>query len=128
MRWYISVGAVLVAGAVAGSDVASVAAPEATQAPKLQAVSPDTVAPASKSSGRTREDKDHPLFQDIRYLGRLLGDVLREQEGDAVFDVVQAAERTGAVEHSGVGDDGCAARRPTYHNAQAVTAAYGKFD
>ena len=74
--------------------VASVAAPEATQAPKLQAVSPDTVVPASKSSGRTREDKDHPLFQDIRYLGRLLGDVLREQEGDAVFDVVETIRQT----------------------------------
>ncbi|CAE6721761.1 phosphoenolpyruvate carboxylase [Paraburkholderia nemoris] len=74
--------------------VASVAAPEATQVPKLQAVSPDTVVPASKSSGRTREDKDHPLFQDIRYLGRLLGDVLREQEGDAVFDVVETIRQT----------------------------------
>jgi phosphoenolpyruvate carboxylase len=36
-----------------------------------------------------REDKDQPLFQDIRYLGRLLGDVVREQEGDEVFDVVE---------------------------------------
>ncbi|MFM0232620.1 phosphoenolpyruvate carboxylase [Paraburkholderia sediminicola] len=74
--------------------VASVAAPETAKAPKLQAVSPDTVVPASKSSGRTREDKDHPLFQDIRYLGRLLGDVLREQEGDAVFDVVETIRQT----------------------------------
>ncbi|CAB3720682.1 Phosphoenolpyruvate carboxylase [Paraburkholderia sediminicola] len=74
--------------------VASSAASEATQAPKLQAVSPDTVVPAAKSGGRTREDKDHPLFQDIRYLGRLLGDVLREQEGDAVFDVVETIRQT----------------------------------
>jgi len=42
-----------------------------------------------KTAGRGREDKDQPLFQDIRYLGRLLGDVVREQEGDAVFDVVE---------------------------------------
>ncbi|HYS65482.1 MAG TPA: phosphoenolpyruvate carboxylase, partial [Paraburkholderia sp.] len=68
-----------------------VAANGAAKAPKLEAVSPDTIAPAPapKNGGRTREDKDHPLFQDIRYLGRLLGDVLREQEGDAVFDVVE---------------------------------------
>ena len=39
-----------------------------------------TAAPAPKAGSRTREDKDQPLFQDIRYLGRLLGDVVREQE------------------------------------------------
>jgi phosphoenolpyruvate carboxylase len=72
----------------------SEAAAQAAKAPKLQAVSQDTIVPASKSSGRTREDKDHPLFQDIRYLGRLLGDVLREQEGDAVFDVVETIRQT----------------------------------
>ncbi|HEY1997650.1 phosphoenolpyruvate carboxylase [Paraburkholderia sp.] len=50
--------------------------------------------PAPKSASRTREDKDQPLFQDIRYLGRLLGDVVREQEGDAVFDVVETIRQT----------------------------------
>jgi phosphoenolpyruvate carboxylase len=62
--------------------------------PNLQAVSGDTVVAAPKTNGRTRADKDHPLFQDIRYLGRLLGDVLREQEGDAVFDVVETIRQT----------------------------------
>ena len=46
-------------------------------------------ATPQKTAARGREDKDQPLFQDIRYLGRLLGDVVREQEGDAVFDVVE---------------------------------------
>ncbi|WOD18830.1 phosphoenolpyruvate carboxylase [Paraburkholderia kirstenboschensis] len=64
------------------------------KAPNLQAVSEDTVVAAPKTNGRTRDDKDHPLFQDIRYLGRLLGDVLREQEGDAVFDVVETIRQT----------------------------------
>lgn len=64
------------------------------KAPNLQAVSGDTVVAAPKTNGRTRADKDHPLFQDIRYLGRLLGDVLREQEGDAVFDVVETIRQT----------------------------------
>ncbi|MBN3754022.1 phosphoenolpyruvate carboxylase [Paraburkholderia sp. Tr-20389] len=47
-----------------------------------------------KDDGRTREDKDQPLFEDIRYLGRLLGDVVREQEGDEVFDVVETIRQT----------------------------------
>ncbi|MEW6165168.1 MAG: phosphoenolpyruvate carboxylase [Pseudomonadota bacterium] len=34
-------------------------------------------------------DKDAPLFEDIRLLGRLLGDVIRDQEGDAVFALVE---------------------------------------
>jgi phosphoenolpyruvate carboxylase len=55
----------------------------------LHAVSKEAAAPAPKAGSRTREDKDQPLFQDIRYLGRLLGDVVREQEGDEVFDVVE---------------------------------------
>ena len=31
-------------------------------------------------------DKDQPLRDDIRLLGRLLGDTVREQEGAEVFD------------------------------------------
>jgi len=34
-------------------------------------------------------DKDAPLFADIRLLGRLLGDVIRDQEGEDVFNVVE---------------------------------------
>ena len=48
-------------------------------------VVPDTPAGA---------DKDAPLKEDIRLLGRLLGDVLRDQEGDAVFDVVETIRQT----------------------------------
>ncbi|MBN3793194.1 phosphoenolpyruvate carboxylase, partial [Burkholderia sp. Ac-20353] len=50
--------------------------------------------PQAKPQARTREDKDRPLFEDIRFLGRLLGDVVREQEGDAVFDVVETIRQT----------------------------------
>jgi len=35
------------------------------------------------------QDKDQPLRDDIRLLGRLLGDTVREQEGAAVFDRVE---------------------------------------
>ena len=53
-------------------------------------------APATPSRARTaprpaRGARDHekPLIEDIRLLGRLLGDVIREQEGSAVFDLVE---------------------------------------
>jgi len=39
-------------------------------------------------------DKDAPLKEDIRLLGRLLGDVLRDQEGEAVFEVVETIRQT----------------------------------
>jgi phosphoenolpyruvate carboxylase len=42
------------------------------------------------------KDKDAPLAEDIRLLGRLLGDVIREQEGITAFDAVEAI-RTAAV-------------------------------
>jgi len=65
-------------------------------APKTQTKAPKKNGAAAplKDNGRTREDKDQPLFEDIRYLGRLLGDVVREQEGDAVFDVVETIRQT----------------------------------
>src|ERR1700709_2064385 len=34
-------------------------------------------------------EKDAPLREDIRLLGRLLGDTVREQEGGETFDVVE---------------------------------------
>jgi len=33
--------------------------------------------------------KDQPLIDDIRLLGRLLGDVIREQEGDEIFGLIE---------------------------------------
>ncbi len=34
-------------------------------------------------------DKNHPLREDIRLLGRMLGDTIREQEGDRIFELVE---------------------------------------
>ncbi|MBP6160023.1 MAG: phosphoenolpyruvate carboxylase [Giesbergeria sp.] len=36
-----------------------------------------------------KNDKDQPLIDDIRLLGRILGDVIREQEGAAAFDLIE---------------------------------------
>ena len=42
----------------------------------------------------TGEDKDFPLREDIRYLGRILGDIVREQEGENIFNFVEAIRKT----------------------------------
>jgi phosphoenolpyruvate carboxylase len=39
-------------------------------------------------------DKDSPLRDDIRLLGRMLGDTVRAQEGEAVFDLVERIRQT----------------------------------
>jgi len=44
---------------------------------------------ASAPSVADAADKDGPLREDIRLLGRLLGDTVREQEGDEVFGVIE---------------------------------------
>jgi phosphoenolpyruvate carboxylase len=36
------------------------------------------------------DDKDLPLREDIRLLGRILGDTVREQSGERVFDIVES--------------------------------------
>ncbi|HSD61013.1 MAG TPA: phosphoenolpyruvate carboxylase, partial [Burkholderiales bacterium] len=39
-------------------------------------------------------DKDLPLREDIRLLGRILGDTVREQEGERAFDTIERIRRT----------------------------------
>jgi phosphoenolpyruvate carboxylase len=39
-------------------------------------------------------DKDLPLRDDIRFLGRILGDTVRSQEGEPVFAIVERIRRT----------------------------------
>ena len=42
--------------------------------------------PAPKAK---KHDPDSALVEDIRLLGRLLGDVIREQEGSAIFNLIE---------------------------------------
>jgi len=42
----------------------------------------------------TTEDKDAPLREDIRMLGRLLGDTIREQQGEATFELIERIRQT----------------------------------
>ncbi|WP_028207732.1 phosphoenolpyruvate carboxylase [Paraburkholderia nodosa] len=79
----------------AAEAVKAAITPKAAKATKATQAAKAPKAPAGASrNGRARDDKDQPLFEDIRYLGRLLGEVLREQEGDAVFDVVETIRQT----------------------------------
>ena len=39
------------------------------------------------------DDKNRPLVEDIRLLGRILGDVIREQEGREAFELVEQIRR-----------------------------------
>src|SRR5215472_14796362 len=52
-------------------------------------------------------DKDVPLRDDIRLLGRILGDTVREQEGEAAFEIVERIRQTSIRFHR---DDEEAAR------------------
>jgi phosphoenolpyruvate carboxylase len=56
----------------------------------------------------TIPEKDLPLRDDIRQLGRLLGDVVREQEGAAVFAIVERIRQSSIRFHR---DDETAARK-----------------
>jgi phosphoenolpyruvate carboxylase len=47
------------------------------------------IAPPADS----KKDKDRPLIDDIRLLGRILGDVIREQEGAGVYEIVEKVRK-----------------------------------
>ncbi|MBQ0824851.1 phosphoenolpyruvate carboxylase [Microvirga sp. HBU67558] len=53
-------------------------------------------------------EKDLPLRDDIRLLGRILGDTIREQEGEAAFEIVERIRQTSIRFHRNEDD---AARR-----------------
>ncbi len=48
----------------------------------------DTPKSAALAAARAKIN-ERPLVEDIRFLGRILGDVIREQEGDAAFNLIE---------------------------------------
>jgi phosphoenolpyruvate carboxylase len=54
-----------------------------------QASAATGASPRAPAEGK----KDQPLIDDIRLLGRILGDVIREQEGQAAFDLIEQIRR-----------------------------------
>lgn len=55
--------------------------------------------PQVSSTSVSSSDKDFPLREDIRILGRLLGDTVREQEGGEIFDIVEEIRVTSKQFH-----------------------------
>jgi phosphoenolpyruvate carboxylase len=51
--------------------------------------------------GATPEDKEAPLRRDVRSLGRLLGNVIKEQEGERLFDMVESLRKLCIAARSG---------------------------
>ena len=60
--------------------------PQRTHAATMPASLPKTMPP---SPGRRARDNEKPLVEDIRLLGRIRGDVIREQEGLAAYELVE---------------------------------------
>lgn len=56
--------------------------------------SPAKAKTSPAKARRTPVDKDAPLREDIRLLGRLLGDTLREQEGEEIYRIVEEIRQT----------------------------------
>jgi phosphoenolpyruvate carboxylase len=77
-------------------------------------------------------DKNEPLRNDIRLLGRILGDTVHEQEGDAVFAIVERVRQT-AVRFARDGDPAARAELATLldplprDTTQAVVRAFSYF-
>ena len=46
--------------------------------------------------------KDEPLREDVRLLGALVGDVIREQGGESLFEAVEAARQAAIRRREGV--------------------------
>lgn len=57
-----------------------------------QHASEGAAAAVPKASTRSR-DNERPLVEDIRLLGRILGDVIREQEGVAAYELIEQVRK-----------------------------------
>ena len=53
-----------------------------------------TARPAEKRQDIQFAEKDSELRHNVHDLGAMIGELLKEQGGDALFDVVEAARRT----------------------------------
>ena len=54
----------------------------------------DHISAASPVAAAAESDKDAPLREDIRLLGRVLGDTLREQHGENAFALIEGIRQT----------------------------------
>jgi phosphoenolpyruvate carboxylase len=85
-------------------------------APLAQAAGPEPAAETLESPG---SDKDLPLRDDIRLLGRILGDTVRDQEGGEIFEIVERIRQTSIRFHR---DGDVGARRELETTLDSLTA------
>ena len=76
-------------------------------------------AKIQKLTPRSSDEKDVPLREDIRLLGRILGDTVREQEGEEVFELVEQIRRASIRFHR---DNEAAARRELEATLDSLSA------
>ena len=59
-----------------------------------RATTPTTRATTRKDKAQNdAAEKNRPLVEDIRLLGRILGDVIREQEGKDAFELIERVRK-----------------------------------
>ncbi|HLH48125.1 MAG TPA: phosphoenolpyruvate carboxylase [Roseiarcus sp.] len=75
--------------------------------------------PIATPTGRDGADKDSPLREDIRLLGRILGDTVRQQEGGALFEIVERIRQASIRFHR---DGDMSARRELEAILDSLTA------
>jgi phosphoenolpyruvate carboxylase len=56
----------------------------------MQKISAQQISAPNAPAESDPSSKDQPLFDDIRLLGQLLGDIIREQEGEEIFGRIEA--------------------------------------
>jgi len=61
----------------------------ATPSPRSRRGTPSSEVPLKIADAGDAAAKNKPLMEDIRLLGRLLGDVIREQEGKEAFELIE---------------------------------------
>ena len=83
----------------------------------------DWPARLAELEARTGDEKQAPLRRDIRSLGILLGQVLREQAGDVLFDTVEALRLVSIARREAEAASELPAALKTLDEAQALTHA-----
>src|SRR5579872_5399111 len=74
---------------------------------------------SARHPAENESEKDRPLRDDIRLLGRILGDTVREQEGDEVFELVERIRQASIRFHR---DNEVAARRELEATLDSLSA------
>ena len=65
----------------------------------LQTMPSDAELPPNRAEDAQAQEEDTRLRNDIRLLGRILGDTVRDQEGADVFELVERIRQTSVRFH-----------------------------